>query len=157
MSTDIPTTFAGLPIEGEVSYYQEPRDRPQKTAEEFKAALDRLFATAGVKAVVWTQYTPYFNDGEPCVFGMNLEGVVLDPAPDGVTSYNTVPVGDGELPVFDVYDLDREAGLAALVGLLRELGGDLVSYEDVSLNAFGDPARVVARPDRFEVHDYSHD
>ncbi len=36
------------------------------------AVLQPIFdANPTLEAVRWTQYTPYFNDGEPCVFGVN--------------------------------------------------------------------------------------
>lgn len=155
---EAPSTFAGLPISGDVSYYAEPREKRQKTAEEFKAALDVLFAVDGVKAVVWTQYTPYFNDGDPCTFGINFTGVVVDPAPSGATSYETVDDEAGnEVPVFDTYDIRNAPGAEALARLMKNMEGDLDSYEDVFLKAFGDPARVIARPGGFTVEHYSHD
>src|SRR5688572_125580 len=30
-----------------------------------------LAAHPKIEAVKWTQYTPYFNDGDPCVFSVN--------------------------------------------------------------------------------------
>ena len=36
--------------------------------ETFKEFFDN---NPGIKAVVWTQYTPYFNDGDECVFRVN--------------------------------------------------------------------------------------
>lgn len=35
-------------------------------------AFDQLFREyPEIKAITWTQYTPYFNDGDPCVFHPN--------------------------------------------------------------------------------------
>ncbi|MCK9901332.1 hypothetical protein MXD63_14750 [Frankia sp. Cpl3] len=157
MSTDT-TTFAGLPIKGEVSRYTEPRGA-QKTAEDFKKALDRLLGLPGVKAVVWHQYTPYFNDGDPCTFGIHLDGVALDPAPEGASSpYESIEDDKGnELSVYEVWDLRDAPTVADVHRALKALEGDLGSYEDVFLKAFGDPARVIARADGFTVEDYSHD
>ena len=46
-----------------------------KLIESVRTDLQKEFATLseqiGVKAVAWTQYTPYFNDGEPCEFSVN--------------------------------------------------------------------------------------
>jgi hypothetical protein len=38
---------------------------------------DFLAETPEVEAVVWTQYTPHFNDGEPCTFGVHEARVRL--------------------------------------------------------------------------------
>jgi hypothetical protein len=43
----------------------------QKTPAEFLAALDAVLDLPGVEAVKWQQYTPYFNDGEPCEFNVH--------------------------------------------------------------------------------------
>lgn len=39
---------------------------------KFKNATTAFFEAApNVQAVIWSQYTPYFNDGEECVFSVN--------------------------------------------------------------------------------------
>lgn len=54
----------------------------------FEASRD-LFRTAPeIDRVYWTQYTPYFNDGSPCSFGVNDIYFVLDGEEDeGESSY----------------------------------------------------------------------
>jgi len=51
----------------------QAREEYQKNAKKvFKEALKEFFdAYPDVAAVKWTQYAPYFNDGEPCTFGVN--------------------------------------------------------------------------------------
>lgn len=40
--------------------------------EAFKEAFTDFFTrNPYIDAVVWTQYTPYFNDGDPCIFGVH--------------------------------------------------------------------------------------
>lgn len=65
----------------------------------FKSFFERF---PEVYCVCWTQYSPYFNDGEPCRFGVNESSVVfldqLDddfecladifPGDDGYTRWN---------------------------------------------------------------------
>jgi hypothetical protein len=78
MTTETETTFFGIPVKGEhPGYYTERRSVPQKSAAELKATIDAIFATGIVDAIVWHQYTPYFNDGDPCVFHMSLNGFVF--------------------------------------------------------------------------------
>jgi len=37
---------------------------------EFALATKFFFEETGVQAVIWNQYTPSFNDGEPCTFSL---------------------------------------------------------------------------------------
>ncbi len=60
------TTFAGLEINGSIQYGSEPKD--QRSQEEFTEILERALAVEGIGGFKWHQYTPYFNDGDPCVF-----------------------------------------------------------------------------------------
>lgn len=48
----------------------------QKTAKDFQDALEELFKHE-VYAIAWTQYTPHFNDGDVCIFGVNVGANVL--------------------------------------------------------------------------------
>ena len=42
--------------------------------KEFPAMFTELFAQApDLKSFGWTQYTPYFNDGDSCEFGVHLD------------------------------------------------------------------------------------
>lgn len=44
-------------------------------AELFKILDEEVFKKyPDIKNIGWTQYTPYFNDGEPCEFGVNTYG-----------------------------------------------------------------------------------
>lgn len=115
-----------------------------------------------IAAIEWTQYTPYFNDGDPCVFGMNLDTWGSFYTHDGWAAeedendwregdYQTgVKWVDGEL----VYPEGRAGGLARIV---REFVQNAQTMEDVFEVAFGDGVKVVATRDGFEVEDYSHD
>ena len=54
-------------IEGSI-YQRNKPNVPQEGPEEFLAAIDALLGVDGVESIVWDQYTPYFNDGDPCEF-----------------------------------------------------------------------------------------
>ena len=38
---------------------------------DFFSLIKRVFENKSIKAIYWTQYTPYFNDGEECIFRVN--------------------------------------------------------------------------------------
>jgi len=68
--TSTGNTFAGRPIVGDIGYYSRT-PTPQAPASELIALLDAVLALPGVDAVQWEQYTPYFNDGDVCVFSVH--------------------------------------------------------------------------------------
>ncbi len=62
---------------------EETKALKAKMQNEGKAALKEAFseffaAHPEAKAIVWTQYAPYFNDGEACVFGVREFELKLD-------------------------------------------------------------------------------
>lgn len=62
-------SFLGMTVEGAGGVGREQSHRvPQLSREEFEAALQAVLRHKLVTGVAWTQYTPYWNDGEPCTF-----------------------------------------------------------------------------------------
>jgi hypothetical protein len=123
-----------------------------KVAEAGKAAVGALFKSffaeyPSVKAVGWTQYTPYFNDGEACNFGLR-------------ELYLSTKEADFS-EVASLYD-EEEYGFKDSCSLKGSLGKALRRLE-ASMNsevfeaAFGDHVLVVATPEGFHVGEYSHD
>ncbi len=57
-------------LAAQMASLQEEMQAAQK--QLLKGAFYETFdAFPQLEAITWTQYTPYFNDGEPCEFGMN--------------------------------------------------------------------------------------
>lgn len=158
----------GRPIEGEIQHYTGTPPA-QKDPQEFLNALDALLNVEGVESVRWDQYTPYFNDGEACVFNANSPSVSFA----GVTTTDDY---DEETNFFDEYGLfeyDDPYGKSfskhfieiagvdtkAVYEKLKDLESVLRSGEhDVVLNEkFGDPAQVTATKAGFEVEYYEHE
>lgn len=77
--------FLGMRVEGEV--YNSYRDAvPQLSEEEVDALFAGVIGLRGVRGIAWTQYTPYFNDGDVCEFGIGEVSFALDGVegkPDG--------------------------------------------------------------------------
>ncbi len=111
--------------------------------DAFKAVFD---AYPEILAVKWAQYTPYFNDGEPCEFSVGEFYVKKDgPEPDG--GY------DDEDGFCYLSYSDKTAVTEAVRGLHRTAN----ELEDVFKETFGDHAEVVATREGFGVEEYSHD
>lgn len=118
-----------------------------------KVAFAELFAAhPSLKSVKWQQYTPYFNDGEPCEFGVHefyssIEGVVSKHGEHA----------DGGEGYVSPWDLEGEAKekAAPILDAVCELSRLIPA--DVMLASFGDHVEVVATRDGFQVDEYSHD
>ncbi len=64
--TSTHTSFLGIPVDGDIN---RSSDRtPQRPLSELEPLIRAVLADPTIHSFGWHQYTPYFNDGEPCVF-----------------------------------------------------------------------------------------
>jgi hypothetical protein len=57
-----------MPIEGQVVIgHNKPNQKP---LEELAPLINDVLDDPSIEAIRWRQYTPYFNDGEACIFGV---------------------------------------------------------------------------------------
>ncbi len=172
-------TFLGIPVEGDIN--EGSKRTPQQPLEDLQPLLQALLDDDGIACFGWHQYTPFFNDGDPCVFSASSVWVArpedLDPEADeddepdtdGLdVSYCThlgkytggewVP--DPENPgqkkkvgaTYEGPDQDRYDRCLALNGAI-ESG----AFDDVLLGAFGDHAEITIRRSGIQVEYYGHD
>jgi len=79
-STD---TFSSIPVEIEI--YNKAQETYQKALDDVKEKHVKkafkvfLEAHPEIKCIFWSQYTPYFNDGDPCTFSVHEPSVIVDP------------------------------------------------------------------------------
>lgn len=60
--------FLGMQVEG-CGGEGENKDRPEQyDVDHFKDTVAKVLSHEEVTGIAWTQYTPYFNDGDPCIF-----------------------------------------------------------------------------------------
>lgn len=88
--------FLGIPISGHIMRSTRT-NVAQKSKEELGAVLTPLLAHPMISAVRWHQYTPYFNDGDPCEFGVSrpqTRFATFDPASTDDTDLNGNPWGE---------------------------------------------------------------
>lgn len=125
-----------------------------KVKEQGKAAVGALFKAffaehPKVTAICWTQYTPYFNDGEPCEFSVGELHLATKAADwPNVSSLYDDEGEEGAL-FKDSYSL-KGANKSALARLAASVD------EDILETAFGDHVMVIATPEGFHVSEYSH-
>lgn len=166
------------PITGDVNA-GDVNTTEQITKEEFLAKLDTVLALPHVKAVKWAQYTPYFNDGDACVFGIGEPRLVFDlPESDedegeyGDGSVSNYELYNGTLNWTGVWGQNRRADVDnspeatfEYRGIdtkehyiaLSNFGNSAASWERVAQLSFGDHAEVTATRDGFNVEYYEHD
>jgi hypothetical protein len=101
-----------------------------------------------VKAIGWTQYTPYFNDGEECIFGVHgLHASAKDERDDSL-------YGDGWE---EIYSKVPEGFSPESWKALQELESALSGGEPELKAAFGDHVQVIVTRDGVDIDSYDHD
>ncbi|AOE43817.1 hypothetical protein SEA_BANTAM_128 [Gordonia phage Bantam] len=164
--TTAPDTLLGRPIRGDISHYSGKKIVEQKPIEMLLDALDTLFADPYVVSVRWKQYTPYFNDGDPCEFGVNDIGVRFADTADDAGDYE-----DGYIDAWSIrfdrqYRVARDGKDSEYPGISDELHDAIAALNDAVAGGahevdlrkfFGDPAEVTATREGFDVEFYDHD
>lgn len=128
----------------------------QEIADEGEAVLKQEFGAFFTKhpkvlAIRWEQYTPHFNDGEACEFGVN--DFTFRTAETNDAMEDPDELEDDELEFDDGYG---EGSDEKTMKFVRDLQSRVVD-DDVFEAVFGDHVRVTATPDGFEVEEYDHD
>jgi hypothetical protein len=128
-----------------------------------KEMFEAIFKQApAVLAVKWTQYTPHFNDGEPCVFNVNepevqfAEGTFLAKAHEEGRSYpEQDEYADGE-EFYDKWTFRVQQKTVA--DLINEVYTVFQEIDQVMQAVFGDGVQVtVTRDGDVEIDEYDHD
>lgn len=152
-------TVLGREVNGEI-HSNNVHHVEQKPGEEFLPLLDAVLGQPNVHSVRWTQYTPYFNDGEPCIFRINEASVKLvQDNPDLIAN------DFGYLDTYAMRDYSGGYGksVSILPGLknlylaLNALNSQIDHFEDFLRESFGDHAEVTALSNGFDVEFYEHD
>lgn len=122
--------------------------------DEGESALKECFADLftrfpKVSAVRWTQYTPYFNDGDTCEFSVHDPEIFFDGEdPDACER------GDG----FEVgWYCDDDEPSRPLAEYWSEHMRPAFKLEQIFNLTFGDHVEVVATREGFRVSEYEHD
>lgn len=98
-----------------------------------------------LKSFDWRQYTPYFNDGDPCEFSAYID----EPGINGVDGDN----------IYDFGDYNKYQSNVELVPLQKAVRDFLAIFSEDDLEVlFGDGVTVTVRADgSIDVDDYDHD
>lgn len=131
------------------SFRKEYQKKGQKILQ---TAFTQFFnENPDIKTITWTQYTPYFNDGDECIFSVH----------DFYGSSKELGIGDFNSP-YDLED-DEDGELGAFEygskehDRIQKFARLLNPLEDVFKELFDDHVYVVATKNGFESEEYSHD
>lgn len=142
------------------------RELQQEIKEVGQVSIKEMFTAIfeqapAVTAVRWTQYTPHFNDGEPCVFGVHepevqfVEGTFLSKKHERGSYPEEDEYANGD----DYYDLwTFRVQQKAVTDTVNEAYAVFQEIDQVMQAVFGDGVRVtVTRDGDIEVEEYDHD
>lgn len=138
----------GKPINGDVQHNTRSRHLEQHEPLELMKRLDALVELEEVASVRWEQYTPYFNDGDPCYFRLGEARVKFAEYNEDEGDWGDGYLGD--------YELD-EVGFPEVYSRLIEINKEIDHHEVLLQEKFGDPAMVTYDGENFTVEHYDHD
>lgn len=153
--SDNTMSFLGIPIDGQIIRHTPGVE--QKPLSELEPLIRAVLDDEKVAAFRWRQYTPYFNDGDPCEFGVGE--VEFKPSPTVVNVKDECrfcSVGWGRHGTFgDGSPGEHQDTWARCRELYRAMNSN--AFDEVLLDAFGDHATVTVTRNGIEVEFYEHD
>lgn len=117
-------------------FIQAQKELAEKSREVFKEVSQELFETyKKLESFSWTQYTPYFNDGDECIFRVSEYSIKLN-----------------EIHTEDEVREDVRGAESDVKKLIKAVNKN--SMKDI----FGDHSEItIHRDGKITVSDYEHD
>jgi hypothetical protein len=131
----------------------------QQIRNTFNDESEHLFLKyPQLKKYSWNQYTPYFNDGDECVFSANIDWY-------SILVNEEVDEGDWENKAYEISDYDAQTrkrvakpGHEEEVEMYNDLYEFLSLFTDEDYKfMFGDHVKVIVHRDRIEADHLEHD
>lgn len=150
-------------IQAEFKAFEEKKKAlVEELRKEFPAMFTELFAQSKrIDSITWRQYTPYFNDGDTCEFGVYAD----EPEVNEMSLYD-IDWYDWKHRYYTQGDpryanlLTDNPKIDIAECQLVEAFGDVIESipEDFMKDLFGDHCEVTIRRDgTVDVNDYDHD
>lgn len=142
---------------------KEIKDMSSGLFDDFKEYIFNKYPE--LESFGWTQYTPYFNDGESCMFYANIDYLKINDEyaddSDWISPMNIVKYGDWNRE-FKIYEGREEEPNPnynqKLVDAYNEICNFLDHFDDdFYLSKFGDHAEITVTKDSLTIEDYDHD
>lgn len=134
----------------------------QKFKESFNEVVKDFFELVpSVKKVVWIQYTPYFNDGDSCTFGVYSPTFCnfIDEDDEFTSYYDTSELEQGQWACESYSFKNKKSKLLSKdeVELVNFLSSLIESNEEFMLDIFGDHQVIVLTTDGIKQEWFEHD
>jgi len=115
----------------------------------FKSESAHLFqSNPSLESFSWKQYTPYFNDGEECVFSANTDYVRINDVEDSEWASRKTLFGGKE-------NKDYDPVISEIYPQVKEF---LKNFDDETMKEmFGDHCQITVTRDEVKVDGYDHD
>lgn len=134
--------------------------------KDLKSVLKELFTTIPeIKSIYWTQYAPYFNDGDSCTFSLN--SIIISNTDKAFVDYEGADLSDyldedddsENLWAIDDYSIGKkEIPNKENLKLLKDFINTLHKSEELLEEIFGNHVKVIGTKSGFRIEDYSdHD
>lgn len=150
----------------------------QELEQKFQKEIGGIFkeflnSQPSIHGFAWVQYTPYFNDGEECVFGVHDiyafydNDVVREAFKNGDTCLAYGEIGDDDesggivnLSKYDYsagYSSKKNRKMTDVEKAVGEFVDALNQFKDEFRYAFGDHVMVTVTRDGIDINDYDHE
>lgn len=158
----------------------------EEMKNKFNELFKSVFESSPIQAIVWEQYTPYFNDGEPCVFQIyDVQFVLEGFDPENIENssykyededkYTLVMLSDPEIYKLNLNRVDlsenlkkyyqylvntaieQEEKYPGLGKMCNNISKMITENKDVMFSIFGDHVSVVVTKDETFINEYDHD
>lgn len=143
-------------------FQQQKTEASDKFKVAFKLFMKDFFTLVpSVKRVVWSQYTPYFNDGDSCTFGVNdpkfynftedEEDDDFDPDEDELQN------GQWAVESWDLRDSSQYGLTEEEKDLIQFVSKTISDNNDFFEEIFGDHIEITITAEGIETEEYDHD
>ena len=141
-------------------YFDFQNSFRQKAQEKLKQVFSEFWEeNPAINVIVWTQYAPYFNDGDACEFGVNDLLYSNASEQDDIDQINEYEYGGENKSIWCEYQYDIKKNEGVNVESIKILEKFMHSdaMEDVLEIMFGSNNKIVATRAGFVSEDYEHD
>ena len=143
------------------AFEKQKKDLIKNVKKDLKSVLKELFSTIPeIKSIYWTQYSPYFNDGDECRFRI-AEVVFYNFVPDRPFRY-AEQIDDDEYPegswAYSEYSLKESNLPKEVIDFLSNFDTTINANREFIKEIFGDHSIVSFTINGIEVSEYTdHD
>lgn len=143
-------------------YHEFQRSFRERAQEKMKEIFKQFWdENPGVNVITWTQYAPYFADGDPCIFSVNDLTFSNATEEADIDELNWGEYDGENENIWSCADYSAKSVAKNVDGLNADSVIALCSFmssdpmEDVLEDVFGSDNKIVATRDGFVTTDYS--